>query len=121
MTCCSELLVSVHCHNKPINAVVEVDLSNNSLHGELHDALILLQEVQVLSFSENALTGRINGPTLSHLPNLAMLYFQHNELTGTIPKELRKYEKLGKSNSFIVLYKPVSFSGILTRLTRGTV
>lgn len=66
----------------------ELDLSSNNLVGELPNALALLSTVGVLWFNDNELGGSIPGGILGSLPRLFILYLQDNYFIGAIPESL---------------------------------
>ena len=67
--------------------VVDLDLSQNQLRGELPPAIGRLTDLQELFLWGNQLSGPIP-PELGHLGNLAQMYIWANQFSGTIPPEL---------------------------------
>lgn len=88
VTCCQEIHSSLRCDSTSFDGVVELDLYNNNLAGPIPVTIGLLQELQSLFMSENAMTGSIPGAVFASMPVFAKLYLQHNQLTGTIPVEV---------------------------------
>ena len=64
--------------------VVTLDLSDNSLSGEIPPDLASLSNLEVLYLNNNSLTGEIPS-ALSDLSHLERLYLNGNSLTGEIP------------------------------------
>ncbi|MCY3944496.1 MAG: Ig-like domain-containing protein, partial [Gemmatimonadetes bacterium] len=73
--------------------VVALDLSNNSLTGELPPELGSLSNLGVLYLHDNSVTGEIPSE-LGDLSNLVRLWLQGNSLTGEIPPELGDLSRL---------------------------
>ncbi|KAK1630227.1 hypothetical protein QYE76_004542 [Lolium multiflorum] len=61
-----------------------LDLSRNSFHGTIPDALSNCSNLQTLYLQHNSLIGNIP-PKLGLLSNLVFLWLGYNNLTGTIP------------------------------------
>ncbi|KAL2464400.1 putative leucine-rich repeat receptor-like serine/threonine-protein kinase [Forsythia ovata] len=73
--------------------VVELDLSQNSLHGTISPALSSLSSLEILDLSGNFFEGRI--PTeIGSLFRLKQLSLSSNFLEGTIPSELGSLHQL---------------------------
>ena len=70
-----------------------LDLSYNSLMGEIPPELGDLSNLEMLSFEGDSLTGEIP-PELGDLSNLERLDLSDNELTGEIPSELADLSNL---------------------------
>ncbi|KAI8925572.1 kinase-like domain-containing protein [Entophlyctis helioformis] len=70
-----------------LNALVELDLSNNMLFGSIPDTLGSLEMLEKLSMKDNKLTGSIP-KQIGFLVNLRVLDLSSNRLTGAIPHEL---------------------------------
>jgi len=64
--------------------VIEIDLFDNGLTGELPSTLNRLSRLERLVLLGNALSGSIP-PTLFNLKNLTYLHLGHNDLSGEIP------------------------------------
>jgi hypothetical protein len=77
------------------NKIIEVDLSENNLSGELSSVMALLNDCTAYLLNGNAITGPIPGPALGSMPALSILSLQNNQLTGPIPPELRDSGSLG--------------------------
>lgn len=84
---------------EPVERVVELELNENNLTGELPAALGGLTELQRLFLPTNQLTGAIP-PELGNLINLEDLMLYNNQLSGSIPPELGNLTKL----SFLELF-----------------
>ncbi len=67
--------------------VIELDLSENQLHGEMPAVLGRLTDLELLSLWGNQLQGEIP-PTIGSLANVRTLSLWANQLRGTIPAEL---------------------------------
>ena len=94
--CCDQFIATITCFGKDPNEIVELDLSNNNLTGEISSVFSLLTDIRIVMLSFNGLTGQVSGEVFGSMPNLRMLYLQHNKLTGPIPPNLRdQYKKLG--------------------------
>ncbi len=84
--------------------VIELDLAENGLSGELPPGLSNLASLRELLLSDNRLNGQI--PTeLGRLDNLTRLELDDNRLTGTIPASLSnlaalRYLRLAGANQF---------------------
>ena len=72
---------------EPVERVVELNLRENNLTGELPAALGGLTELRRLFLPTNQLTGAIP-PELGNLTKLSFLELFSNQLSGTIPSEL---------------------------------
>ncbi|KAK1409278.1 hypothetical protein QVD17_35804 [Tagetes erecta] len=74
-----------------------LDVSRNSLTGFVPTWVFQLG-LQTVSFSENKLTGSINGAVTSSIDashqNLQVLDISHNELSGEIPSDIGKFSSL---------------------------
>jgi len=95
VVCAGENVASIASFNFTAQDVVELDLFDNNLAGDLSDALVLLQGLQILYLAKNQITGPLKDSVLSNLPFLMKFYLQYNQLTGTIPNTLRKNNILG--------------------------
>ncbi|XP_028755447.1 receptor-like protein EIX1 isoform X2 [Neltuma alba] len=70
-----------------------IDLSNNSLSGELTDCWMKWKSLVIVKLSNNNLTGTIP-PSLSFLSNLTILQLDKNVLFGKIPFSLKNCQNL---------------------------
>jgi hypothetical protein len=61
--------------------IIEIDLSNNGLSGELPIIWGLLEQTSSLMLNMNRITGSIPGDALGRMSNLTSLYLQDNLLT----------------------------------------
>jgi hypothetical protein len=76
--------------------VIELSFSQNNLNGQISTVVNLLKELVVIDFSFNSMTGPIPGPAIGNLPQIGILYLQHNQLTGNVPATLRDSQSLSK-------------------------
>ncbi|KAL7219761.1 hypothetical protein ACSBR2_012762 [Camellia fascicularis] len=75
------------------NSLVSLDLSGNSLGGELPNSLEILENLQQLGLSSNSFWGTI--PTsIGHMSSLQYLDLGSNNMNGTIPGSFGKLSKL---------------------------
>lgn len=89
ITCAKEAhMTSVKSRQLAGDTIIELDLHNNGVTGPFPKAIALLHDIEAVFFSDNSLSGPLDGPTLTSLSNLIALYLQYNRLTGTIPKGL---------------------------------
>lgn len=86
------LWYGVRCNNPHVingNAIIEIDLSNNGLHGSIHLAWSLLHRCKSMLLNSNQITGTIPGIVFGNLLSLEYLYLQNNLLIGTVPITLK--------------------------------
>ncbi|KAL7594340.1 hypothetical protein Lser_V15G28707 [Lactuca serriola] len=74
-----------------------LDLSHNSLTGQLPDCLWLFKELQVLNLGHNHLFGRLP-PSIGSLIQLKMLYLYKNNFSGELPFSLKNCTSLKSLN-----------------------
>ncbi|CAI9289800.1 unnamed protein product [Lactuca saligna] len=74
-----------------------LDLSHNSLTGQLPDCLWLFKELQVLNPGHNNLFGRLP-PSIGSLIQLKMLYLYKNNFSGELPFSLKNCTSLKSLN-----------------------
>jgi len=87
----------VNCDNH--GNVLEIDLSENNLRGEIPLVLVLIEHLQVLWLNGNTLEGWVPENVFPRMNNLEILYLQMNNLTGPIPDNfLDNGEHLRKFN-----------------------
>ena len=99
--------------------VIELDLSDNGLSGQIPSRLGNLTNLRELLLNDNRLRGPIP-PELGNLTNLARLELDDNELTGTIPSSLGNLANLTRlqiDDNMLTGDIPPSL-GNLTNLTR---
>ena len=91
-----------------ICTLLELDLSSNSLNGQLFKLINNLSlgcakdSLEVLDLSENQITGSL--PNLAIFPSLKSLYLDNNNKNGTVPKSignLFNLENLYVSSNFL--------------------
>ena len=70
--------------------IVELELSENNLTGEIAKSIVLIESLQSLWMDRNAITGHIDPDLFSAMHDLQFLYLQHNLLTGPIPNTFLK-------------------------------
>ncbi|GLT38709.1 hypothetical protein SLA2020_129390 [Shorea laevis] len=68
-----------------LNSLILLNLSHNSLTGQIPSSLGKMTELESLDFSSNKLEGRIP-EQLTNLTFLSVLQLSHNELVGQIPQ-----------------------------------
>lgn len=86
------------CSDKPLDewygvrtsvgCVYNLQLNDNSLKGELPEAITKLAHLEILDLSLNSLSGQIPQEIGNRLPSLQMLDLKNNQLTGEIPNSL---------------------------------
>ncbi|XP_028075071.1 receptor-like protein EIX1 [Camellia sinensis] len=94
----------------PNNSLVSLDLSANSLGGELPNSLGILKNLQQLDLSSNSFWGSI--PTsIGNMSSLQYLDLGFNNMNGTIP------ESFGKLSKLVQLYLEVNpWEGVITEV-----
>ena len=75
--------------------IIEIDLTDNGLTGNIHEAWSLLPDCISIMLGNNALTGPIPGKALGNMLKLEYLSLEGNKLTGTIPSSLKDVDTLG--------------------------
>ncbi|XP_013712439.2 inactive LRR receptor-like serine/threonine-protein kinase BIR2 [Brassica napus] len=80
--------VGVSCWNNQENRVLNLELRDMSLSGQIPDSLRFCGSLQKLDLSNNRLTGTIPRQLCSWLPFLVSLDLSNNQLNGEIPPEL---------------------------------
>ncbi|KAJ4900946.1 Leucine-rich repeat protein kinase family protein [Raphanus sativus] len=78
----------VSCWNNQENRVLNLELRDMSLSGQIPDSLQFCRSLQKLDLSGNRLTGSIPRRLCSWLPFLVSLDLSNNQLNGEIPPEL---------------------------------
>eukprot|EP00977_Amphora_coffeiformis_P012460 scaffold3077_cov162-Amphora_coffeaeformis.AAC.19 len=73
----------VNCDNK--GNVVELELTENNLKGEIPLVLVFLEHLKVLWLNDNQLEGQVPTNVFPRMESLEILYMQLNSLTGPIP------------------------------------
>ncbi|KAK1274772.1 hypothetical protein QJS04_geneDACA011728 [Acorus gramineus] len=97
-----------YTNNLPL--VTNMDLSSNSLVGEIPQSLLRLLGLQSLNLSENHLTGNIPSK-IGDLRSMVSLDLSRNELSGQIPPSLSDLNFLG--------YLNLSFNNLSGRIPTG--
>ncbi|KAK9072512.1 hypothetical protein SSX86_008946 [Deinandra increscens subsp. villosa] len=99
-------------------SLVYLDLSNNSLSGQIPDCLWRFKELKVLNLGQNNLFGTLPA-SMKYLINLEVLYLYNNSFSGELPISLQNCTSL----TFLELgvnkfssYLPVWIGEKLTRL-----
>ncbi|KAF6149710.1 hypothetical protein GIB67_017443 [Kingdonia uniflora] len=92
--------------NYKLLSSIGIDLSDNSLHGEIPDGLFRLQGLEYLNLSHNYLTGQIP-ESLESLWSLKTLDLSYNSLTGKIPANMSRFSGAFSGNPELC----VEFSG----------
>ena len=95
----------------------EVDLENNGVSGSLpwNELAIISPDLLVLDFFENDLTGRIPSSLLREFTSLYSLDLFRNEYTGSIPSEismLDSLEYIDLSKNFFTGTLPATIAGL---------
>ena len=89
----SNLISSVEGVSKLKDSLTGLHMTYNNLKGTMPSELFQLHLLEILSISENALTGTID-KHIGNLTNLLEFYCYGNKLTGTIPSEIGRLTKL---------------------------
>ena len=92
----------IKCNRKETD-IEEIDLVDNNLVGEIPLELGLADTVHAVSLKVNAISGGLPGAVFGGMPQLYVLYIQDNQLTGTIPNNLRGNNSLGMYYSLRLL------------------
>ncbi|KAM0953432.1 putative protein kinase RLK-Pelle-LRR-XII-1 family [Dioscorea sansibarensis] len=87
------LVGSLSPHTANLSALIEIRLSNNSLHGPLPQEIGRLASLRMLGLDTNSFTGEIPA-NISHCRQLLRLFLGENQLTGSIPSKLGLLAKL---------------------------
>ncbi|KAL5740124.1 hypothetical protein ACOSQ2_029304 [Xanthoceras sorbifolium] len=80
--------VGVSCWNDRENRIINLELREMKLSGQVPESLQYCQSLQKLDLSANELSGTIPPQLCSWLPYLVTLDLSNNDLTGSIPSEL---------------------------------
>ncbi|KAJ0254058.1 Serine-threonine/tyrosine-protein kinase [Hirschfeldia incana] len=115
--------IGVSCWNNQENRVLNLELRDMSLSGQIPDSLQFCGSLQKLDLSGNQLTGSIPNRLCSWLPFLVSLDLSNNQLNGEIPPELaecRFVNSLVLSNNRLTGQIPVQLSS-LSRLATFSV
>ena len=89
----TEMIAPATKAGEPVERVVELELRENNLTGEISPSLGSLTELRRLFLPSNRLTGAIPSE-LGNLKNLEDLMLYNNQLSGSIPTELGNLTKL---------------------------
>ncbi|KAM2511960.1 hypothetical protein PS1_036287 [Malus domestica] len=84
-------------YNKTLNLVKRIDLSSNTLQGEIPEEISSLILLGTLNLSRNQLTGKIPSK-IGNLHWLKTLDLSHNHLSGQIPQGLSSLTSLSHFN-----------------------
>ncbi|CAH8349297.1 unnamed protein product [Eruca vesicaria subsp. sativa] len=107
--------VGVSCWNNQENRVLNLELRDMSLSGQIPESLHFCGSLQKLDLSNNRLTGEIPRQLCSWLPFLVSLDLSNNELNGEIPPELAECRFLNSlilSDNRLSGQIPVQFSSL---------
>ncbi|RWR80411.1 LRR receptor-like serine/threonine-protein kinase GSO1 [Cinnamomum micranthum f. kanehirae] len=96
--------ISYEYEGAPLAFMIGIDISSNSLTGDIPFEMGDLREVRSLNLSNNLLTGPLPA-SFQKLKNLETLDLSHNELNGTIPREFLQMTSL---NTFSVAFNNLS-------------
>ncbi|KAL5740127.1 hypothetical protein ACOSP7_029014 [Xanthoceras sorbifolium] len=80
--------VGVTCWNDKENRIINLELREMKLSGQVPEPLQYCKSLQKLDLSANKLSGTIPPQLCSWLPYLVTLDLSNNDLTGSIPPEL---------------------------------
>lgn len=98
-------------YQKTLGLVISLDLSSNSLTGEIPDQITSLLALVALNLSKNSLTGRIP-EDIGLLTRLDFLDLSRNNLVGAIPSSLSQLSNLGVLD--------LSFNNLSGRIPKST-
>ncbi|KAK1265087.1 hypothetical protein QJS04_geneDACA023981 [Acorus gramineus] len=98
-------------HGNIPSRIYNMDLSNNSLDGEIPESIVNLVELQSLNLSANHLTGKIPAK-IGDMNSMLSLDLSRNNLTGPIPSSLSELNFLGDLN--------LSFNNLSGRIPTGS-
>ncbi|KAK2647604.1 hypothetical protein Ddye_015093 [Dipteronia dyeriana] len=82
--------VGVSCWNDKENRIINLELREMELSGQVPESLQYCQSLQKLDLSANALSGNIPPQICSWMPYLVTLDLSNNDLSGPIPTDLAK-------------------------------
>ncbi|GAB4832561.1 hypothetical protein Ancab_006578 [Ancistrocladus abbreviatus] len=98
-------------YTKTLPLVTSIDLSGNSLIGEISEELMKLSGLLVLNLSRNQISGQIP-KSISALSDLSSLELSNNNLSGVIPTSISSLSFLGSLNlSDNILLGKIPFTG----------
>ncbi|GAB4832534.1 hypothetical protein Ancab_006555 [Ancistrocladus abbreviatus] len=98
-------------YTKTLPLVTGIDLSGNSLAGELPEELMKLSGLLVLNLSRNQISGQIP-KSISALSDISSLDLSNNNLSGVIPTSISSLSFLGSLNlSDNILSGKIPFTG----------
>ncbi|XP_050224796.1 inactive LRR receptor-like serine/threonine-protein kinase BIR2 [Mercurialis annua] len=80
--------VGVACWNDQENRIINLQLRDMELSGELPESLTYCKSLQSLDLSFNSLSGMIPAQICTWLPYLVTLDLSNNQLSGPIPSDL---------------------------------
>ncbi|KAG8634314.1 inactive LRR receptor-like serine/threonine-protein kinase BIR2 [Manihot esculenta] len=80
--------VGVSCWNDQENRIINLELRDMDLAGQLPESLKYCKSLQNLDLSSNALSGTIPSQICTWLPYLVTLDLSNNDLSGSIPPDL---------------------------------
>ncbi|EEF44972.1 inactive LRR receptor-like serine/threonine-protein kinase BIR2 [Ricinus communis] len=115
--------VGVSCWNDQENRIINLELRDMQLSGQVPESLKYCKSLQNLDLSSNALSGTIPSQICTWLPYLVTLDLSNNDLSGSIPHDLVNCTYLNNlilSNNRLSGPIPYEFSS-LSRLKRFSV
>lgn len=80
--------VGVSCWNDRENRIINLELRDMNLSGQVPEPLKYCRSLQTLDLSSNALSGTIPAQICTWVPYLVTLDLSNNELSGSIPPDL---------------------------------
>ncbi|KAJ4837372.1 hypothetical protein Tsubulata_036977 [Turnera subulata] len=115
--------VGVTCWNEQENRVINLELRQMQLSGQVPESLKYCGSLQTLDLSSNSISGTIPAQICTWVPYLTTLDLSGNQLTGEIPADLANCQYLNKlilSNNKLTGTIPYQFTS-LSRLKEFTV
>ena len=107
--------VGVSCWNDRENRIINLQLRDMKLSGQVPESLRYCQSLQNLDLSSNSLSGTIPAQICTWVPYLVTLDLSNNDLSGPIPPDLANCTYLNKlilSNNRLSGSIPFELSGL---------
>ncbi|CAK7338613.1 unnamed protein product [Dovyalis caffra] len=107
--------VGVSCWNDRENRIINLELRDMKLSGQVPESLQYCQSLQNLDLSSNSLSGTIPAQICTWVPYLVTLDLSNNDLSGPIPPDLANCTYLNKlilSNNRLSGSIPFEFSSL---------